>query len=411
MRNISHLDALTELPRPIEVWCRLFSFHLERGTGRSGIKWSSTRRIEWTADDFINALSEHLGRNIMLSSATLESWKSGRTLPRGQHRHAMFKVFWPQPMASLRDEVEEFRTALASAATEHKARQTTHTILPSVQSIPLVPRPKALTSTEKIGTFLRHCEQLNDSDHRSILSSIGLYIDDKRPDATDVLARLSDPSFISKLSGLVDEIEVGTTARHKHQIQSITLPFKLLLSVATEPPPVGTISRDQEYSPDLVRIASGIFDMGSTFDDPEAYSNEFPSRKVEVFEKLLFGRFPVTFAEYDLYAQANGLELPFDEGWGRGFRPVIHVSWEQARAYALWLRELTGLEYRLCSEAEWEFAARAGCTSKYFWGTDWEPERLNYGEKMPGTTPVGSFPPKRLGAVRYVGERLGVGRR
>ena len=76
----------------------------------------------------------------------------------------------------------------------------------------------------------------------------------------------------------------------------------------------------------------------------------------------------MTFAEYDRFSAATGRERPDDEGWGRGWRPVINVSWEDAVAYTQWLSAETGKRYRLPSEAEWEYAARSGTTTKYSWG-------------------------------------------
>jgi formylglycine-generating enzyme required for sulfatase activity/predicted nucleic acid-binding Zn-ribbon protein len=104
----------------------------------------------------------------------------------------------------------------------------------------------------------------------------------------------------------------------------------------------------------------------------------------------------VTFADYDKFARASGRRLPYDESWGRGERPVVNVSWNDAQAYAAWLSKKTGRKYRLPTEAEWEYAARAGNTAKIWWdskvavkpancfncGSQWDANR---------TAPTGSF--------------------
>ena len=96
-------------------------------------------------------------------------------------------------------------------------------------------------------------------------------------------------------------------------------------------------------------------------------TNELPVRKVEFLKPFEMGKFEVTFAEYDLFAAAKGRDKPDDSGWGRGDKPVINVSWNDAVDYTLWLSERTGFKYRLPTEAEWEYAVRATTTSEHYW--------------------------------------------
>ena len=115
------------------------------------------------------------------------------------------------------------------------------------------------------------------------------------------------------------------------------------------------------------------------------------------------GKTEVTFAQYDKYVRATGKAKPNSSGWGRGSRPVINVSWDDAVAYAKWLSRQTGKTYRLPSEAEWEYAARAGSETKYPWGNKASHEQANYGkdeccdglakgkDRWVYTSPTGSF--------------------
>jgi formylglycine-generating enzyme required for sulfatase activity len=97
---------------------------------------------------------------------------------------------------------------------------------------------------------------------------------------------------------------------------------------------------------------------------------EKPAHEVQIRRKFAIARTEVTFEEYDRFAQATDRSLPKDAGWGRGQRPVIYVSWDDASAYVNWLSEQTGKRYRLPSEAQWEYAARVGTETTRFWGDD-----------------------------------------
>lgn len=123
---------------------------------------------------------------------------------------------------------------------------------------------------------------------------------------------------------------------------------------------------DSVYGPDMVVIPAGSFAMGAR--SKQADDNEYPQHTVTFSRAFALGRYEVTFEQYDLFARESGRPLPADEGWGRGNRPVINVSWEDANAYARWLATVTGQPYRLPSEAEWEYAARANSNSVFSWG-------------------------------------------
>jgi formylglycine-generating enzyme required for sulfatase activity len=112
--------------------------------------------------------------------------------------------------------------------------------------------------------------------------------------------------------------------------------------------------------PAMVLLPAGCFEMGS-----KDYSSEQPVHTVTL-PAFAIGRYPVTFEEFDRFVSQSGYaHHPRDWGWGRGKRPVIDVNWEDAQAYCLWLSQQTGDAYRLPSEAEWEYACRAGGQHAY----------------------------------------------
>jgi formylglycine-generating enzyme required for sulfatase activity len=171
--------------------------------------------------------------------------------------------------------------------------------------------------------------------------------------------------------------------------------------------------RDGSPGPEMVSIPRGEFRMGDIQGSGDA--DERPVHSVRIPRPFAMGRYEVTFYEYDVFARLMmtnrgwlarlmGRGLPGDEGWGRGRRPVINISWEDARAYAQWLSEQTGKRYRLPTEAEWEYAARAGTETAYWWGDEVGKNRANcagcgsqWDDKQ--TAPVGSFASNPWGAV------------
>ena len=117
----------------------------------------------------------------------------------------------------------------------------------------------------------------------------------------------------------------------------------------------------------MVVVPAGEFWMGSK--DGEGNDDERPRHKVTISQAFAVGKYPVTFDEWDAAVAAGGVShKPGDQGWGRGRRPVINVSWDDAKAYIKWLSGKTGQPYRLLSEAEWEYACRAGSETAYSFG-------------------------------------------
>lgn len=134
----------------------------------------------------------------------------------------------------------------------------------------------------------------------------------------------------------------------------------------------GSVFRDCEACPEMVIVPPGSFMMGSPRTPRGRYEDESPRHEAMIGYPLAVGVFEVTFAEWEACVSDRGCDgyWPDDEGMGRGRQPVINVSWEDARGYVAWLSEQTGKAYRLLSETEWEYVARAGTESAWHWGDD-----------------------------------------
>jgi hypothetical protein len=120
------------------------------------------------------------------------------------------------------------------------------------------------------------------------------------------------------------------------------------------------VFRDAPLAPELVVIPAREFMMGSSDQEEGGYEDERPQHRVTIGQRFAIGRYPIAFVEYDRFCEARRREKPGDESWGRGRRPVINVSWDDAQAYIAWLSQETGKAYRLPSEAEWEYGSGMG---------------------------------------------------
>ncbi len=151
--------------------------------------------------------------------------------------------------------------------------------------------------------------------------------------------------------------------------------------------------KDGLQGPVMVELPAGEYLMGSpgnslNFDEGPRHNVTLPAFSISKNE--------ITFADYDKFARSTGRRMPYDESWGRGDRPVINVSWNDAQAYTSWLSKKTGKHYRLPTEAEWEYAARAGSDEKAWWDSNADVKQancFNCGNEWAGqrTVPAGTF--------------------
>lgn len=162
-------------------------------------------------------------------------------------------------------------------------------------------------------------------------------------------------------------------------------------------PRPGDVLQDCPNCPEMVVIDGGLFQMGSPADEPGRNRDEGPQREVSI-APFAISRTEITFAQWDACLAGGGCGgySPADQGWGRGAQPVVGVSWEQAQSYLEWLNDQAGgLRYRLPTEAEWEYAARAGETSAYAFGPRITTQQATFRARRPA--PVGSHAANAFG--------------
>ena len=186
------------------------------------------------------------------------------------------------------------------------------------------------------------------------------------------------------------------------------------------------VFRDCEACPEMVVVPPGRFIVGSPTTEEGRDASEGPRREVTIQHSLAVGVYEVTFEEWDACVVEGGCgHRPHDRGWGRGRLPVFNVSRDDTQEYLGWLSEKTGMQYRLLSESEWEYVARAGTETARYWGES-ESEQCRYANGSDNTlrraapghlaappaacsdgfalmAPVGSFEPNEFGLHDVLG--------
>ncbi len=197
--------------------------------------------------------------------------------------------------------------------------------------------------------------------------------------------------------------EVNWYAVMRPYMHSQVRPYVLPAEKEQALKPRDTFRECAKDCPEMIVIPSGPFKMGSPPGEAGRYDDESPLREVKIARPFAVSKFDVTFAEWDACAAVGGCPHANDSGFGRDRRPVINVTWDEAKQYVAWLALMTGKPYRLLTEAEWEYAARAGTETAYPWGDEIGVNNANCnggcGSQWDNrqTAPVGSFPANAFG--------------
>ena len=163
--------------------------------------------------------------------------------------------------------------------------------------------------------------------------------------------------------------------------------------------PGDTFRECEKDCPRMIVVPKGHFMMGSPNDEKDRWPNEGPQHLVTIANAFAVSVYDITFDDWDACVRVGGCPREGganDNSWGRKNQPVINVNWDDAQAYVRWLSRMTGKKYRLLSEAEWEYAARAGTTTAFYWGNELDTKNANcyrcenQWSKLQ-TSPVGSF--------------------
>lgn len=224
---------------------------------------------------------------------------------------------------------------------------------------------------------------------------------------------------IKKMNVTLEALESTTKNQHVAKTESIKISKATTINQGIE-------IQDKDFAPEMVVISRGQYMMGDA--SGIGKEDELPVHNVNINQQFAIGKYEVTFEQYDYFSKESGRKKADDFGFGRGKYPVISVSWEDAIAYTKWLTEQTGHKYRLPSEAEWEYVARAGKNTPRYWTEKTAELELDVlacqnaniadlslkakkpyqqahqcDDHYPNTAPVGSFKPNTFGLYDLLG--------
>lgn len=256
------------------------------------------------------------------------------------------------------------------------------------------------------GWLVARRQDLSDPDRQFIEQSVEREVKDRAQ-------REGQRRRIRQMAALVGVLICGIgagfalTNRDYLQARAVTLyeaVFPRTLSTAEERAlKPGQTFKECAHCPEMVMVPAGQFMMGSPKEEKGHQAVEEPRHLVTIAQPIAVGRFEITSEEWDACVLLGGCTWSAPEtGWGRGRRPVMNVNWDDAQQYVTWLSRRTGKHYRLLSESEWEYAARAGSDKAYSWGDEIGKNNANCNGcgsewDFKQSAPVGSFAPNTFG--------------
>jgi formylglycine-generating enzyme required for sulfatase activity len=359
--------------------------------------FSYARHDGETDPALIAALTTDLGRriNARLVNARLTIWLDTERLKAGERwdetidgelRSADVLIVLLTPLWIGSEYCRKEFTLFEELET---SRQIGHCVVP-ILARPIAQQKRRLTPEQR-DIF----DRINQRQHFQALAMDFLKLPSARRNSAAIIERLSDLPR-----------PVGNSATAKSTSGGAPEPADVDLALARGPLTLRTagqdgaadmpdlaVFRDAPFAPELVVIPAGEFLMGSPAGKEGRLDSEGPQHQVTIAQRFAIGRYPVTFREYVLFCIAKQRKKPGDEGWGRKRRPVINVSWQDVQDYIAWLSQETRKAYRLPSEAEWEYACRAGTATRYSFGAAITPKDANYHDSgLRRTSEVGAYP-------------------